>query len=444
MQRRFVKPLSSDDGLRQLSRSDVKTLVLSALGGALEFYDFIIYVFFAAVIGKLFFPADMPEWLRQLQAYGIFAAGYLARPLGGIVMAHFGDRIGRKRMFMLSVFLMALPTLGIGLLPTYVSVGLWAPLALLLLRVLQGAAIGGEIPGAWVFVAEHVPANRTGLACGSLTAGLTSGILLGSLVATALTRHYAPEQVLAFAWRLPFLLGGVFGLVAVFLRRWLEETPVFEELRRRKALAQELPLKLVLRQHPVAVLRSILVTWLLTAAIVVVILMTPTLLQKLYGVTAAQALSANSVATLVLTLGCIGAGALADRFGPGAVLSFGCAMLLLCTYALYLGVAHDVTWLMPLYALAGLFVAIVGVIPLVMVRSFPPAVRFSGLSFSYNVAYAIFGGFTPPVVSLLSKANPLGAAHYVAAMCVIGIAMGLWGLRQVSHALHLVQPEYPA
>jgi MFS family permease len=111
------------------------------------------------VLGALFFPADMPDWLRQLQTFGIFAAGYLARPVGGIVIAHFGDLLGRKRMFTLSIFLMAAPTLVIGLLPTYASIGVAAPLLLLAMRVLQGAAIGGEMPGAWVFVGEHVPAQ---------------------------------------------------------------------------------------------------------------------------------------------------------------------------------------------------------------------------------------------------------------------------------------------
>jgi MFS family permease len=135
---------------RPLNRHDYKTLSLAALGGALEFYDFIIFVFLAAVVSQHFFPADIPDWLRQFQTYGIFAAGYLARPLGGIIMAHFGDLFGRKKMFNLSILLMAFPTLLMGLLPTYETVGIIAPVGLLILRILQGAAIGGEVPGAWV------------------------------------------------------------------------------------------------------------------------------------------------------------------------------------------------------------------------------------------------------------------------------------------------------
>src|SRR5690349_24941123 len=122
---------------RPLASHDYRTLALAALGGALEFYDFVIYVFLAPVIGRLFFPADIPDWLRLLQTFGIFAAGYLARPLGGIVIAHFGDLLGRKRMFTFSIVLMALPTLAMGLLPTYQSIGLFAPLLLLLMRILQ-------------------------------------------------------------------------------------------------------------------------------------------------------------------------------------------------------------------------------------------------------------------------------------------------------------------
>ncbi|BEE07521.1 MFS transporter [Aeromonas dhakensis] len=414
------------DHSRPLNRQDYKTLSLAALGGALEFYDFIIFVFFAVVIGELFFPADIPEWLRQFQTFGIFAAGYLARPLGGIIMAHFGDLIGRKRMFTLSIIMMALPTLLIGLLPTYAVLGIAAPLLLLLLRILQGAAIGGEVPGAWVFVAEHVPARRIGVACGTLTAGLTAGILLGSLVATAINRGMSPSEVSDWGWRLAFVLGGVFGIVAMYLRRWLHETPVFAEMQANKALAEELPLKTVLRSHKGSVVISMLLTWLLSAGIVVVILMTPTYLQKVHGISPADALTANSLAILALTLGCIVYGRLIDALGSGPTFMLGSLLLAGASYAFYHGLASDTSQLVPLYVLAGFSVGIVGAVPYVMVNAFPAVVRFSGLSFSYNVAYAIFGGLTPMLVTLWMKSDMLAPSHYVVSLSVLGFAIGLW------------------
>jgi len=413
-----------------LNRNDYRTLSLAALGGALEFYDFIIFVFFAAAISQLFFPPDMPDWLRQVQTYGIFAAGYLARPLGGIIMAHFGDLFGRKRMFMLSILLMAVPTLLIGLLPTYAVIGIWAPILLLALRVMQGAAIGGEVPGAWVFVAEHVPQRHVGFACGTLTAGLTGGILLGSLVAMAVNRSYAPAELLAEGWRIPFIIGGVFGLVSVWLRGYLHETPVFKEMQARKQLADELPLKTVIREHRPAIVLTMLLTWLLSAAVVVMILMTPTLVQKLFAIPATTALQANSVATLFLSVGCIVFGALADRFGAGRVLSIGCVSLGVTSLLLYqqMGVAPENIYV--LYALCGFFVGVIGVVPSAAVMSFPPVVRFSGLSFSYNVAYAVFGGLTPVMVSLLVPLDKLAPAYYVAALSVLGVGIGFYLIRR--------------
>lgn len=183
-------------------------------------------------------------------------------------------------MFSLSILLMALPTLAMGMLPTYASIGIAAPLLLLLMRVLQGAAIGGEVPGAWVFVAEHVPRKRVGFACGTLTAGLTAGILLGSLVATIINTTLSQQAIHDGGWRIPFFLGGIFGLFAMYLRRWLQETPIFIEMQARKALAEELPLKSVVMNHRKEIAVSMLLTWLLSAGIVVVILMTPTYLQN--------------------------------------------------------------------------------------------------------------------------------------------------------------------
>jgi predicted MFS family arabinose efflux permease len=433
--------LLADDPHRPLGRQDVKTLVLAALGGALEFYDFVIFVFFAVVIGQLFFPPGLAEWLKELQTFGIFAAGYLARPLGGIVMAHFGDLMGRKRMFTLSVFLMALPTFAIGLLPTYVNIGILAPVLLLILRVLQGAAIGGEIPGAWVFVAEHVPARRTGLACGSLTSGLTLGILLGSLMAAGIHTLFGQAEIVAYAWRLPFLIGGVFGLVAVYLRRWLEETPVFEAMRRERRLADRLPLSVVLTDHRQGVVVSMLVTWVLTAAIVVVILMTPTLLQTRFGLPAGQVLNASCAASFSLSIGCILAGLAVDTVGIALTLGIGSLLIGGTTYLLYAVATTAPGWLVPAFALAGLAVGSIGAIPVILVRSFPPAVRFSGISLSYNIAYAVFGGLTPVIITLMAKEGLSDApVLYVGLLSLLGFLLAVTRLYRVGESAQTGHP----
>jgi MFS family permease len=407
-----------------LTRAQLRTLALASLGGALEFYDFVIFVFFAATMGELFFPPHMPEWMRLVQTFGIFAAGYLARPLGGVVMAHFGDLSGRKRMFMLSILLMAIPTLLMGLLPTYAQAGVLAPLLLLLLRVMQGAAIGGEAPGAWVFVSEHVSPRHRNLACGALSAGLCAGILIGSLVARAINASFDEPQLLAWGWRLPFVLGGLFGLLAMLLRRRLHETPVFAELKARRALAAGLPLKAVLREHAGAVLLAMLLTWLLTAAVVVTLLMMPTLLQTM-GVDRGAALSGNTLAICATILANLVAGWLADRFGAGLALVLW-SLLLGFAFCWFYAAAMHGAYSQWTYALAGAGVGLTALVPAIAVSGFPAPVRFSGLSFSYNVAYAIAGGLTPVLLSVAMKDNRAAPMHYIAAMSALGVALGLF------------------
>ncbi|HQQ70888.1 MAG TPA: MFS transporter [Alicycliphilus sp.] len=421
-------PLGGGTAPRTMNRSDYKTLGLSALGGTLEFYDFVVFVFFANVIGGLFFPPSMPDWMRQLQTLGIFAAGYLARPIGGVLIAHFGDILGRKKMFTLSVFLMAVPTLVIGLLPTYEAIGLAAPLLLLLMRVLQGAAIGGEMPGAWVFVAEHAPAKHYGLAIGALTSGITGGIFLGSIVGVWLNSTYDQTEIHDWAWRIPFILGGVFGLVSVYLRKFLEETPIFKELQARKASNRELPIKTVLREHRQASVLVALMTWVLSTAIVVVVLFTPSYLQKVFHIAPALALKANAVATVTLTLGCVFWGWLTDRLGTRTAMVVGWGGMTVTAYLFYLSLPGDAVSLVWTYALVGFFVGSIALLPVVGVRAFPPAVRFTGLSFAYNMAYAVFGGLTPMLVSVWQRVDVMAPAHYVAAMGVLGAAMGFWPL----------------
>jgi MFS family permease len=235
-----------------------------------------------------------------------------------------------------------------------------------------------------------------------------------------------------YGWRIAFLLGGVFGLISVYLRRLLSETPVFEELRNQKALAAELPLKAVVRDYPPAIILSGLLTWLLSAAIVVVILLTPALLEKGYHVPRPKSLQANCLAILSLTVGCILTGWLTDRVGPACVLLAGCPLLGIAAYQLYASVHTNSALLMPLYAVAGLTVGIVAVVPYVMVNAFPPRIRFTGVSFSYNIAYAIFGGLTPLIVTSLLKFDALAPAHYIGAVCFLGFGAGIFLVLQRS------------
>ncbi|WP_333898334.1 MFS transporter [Agrobacterium pusense] len=421
-----MSPTTTPAAARPLNSQDYKTLGLSALGGALEFYDFIIFVFFATVIGHLFFPPEMPDWLVMIQTFGIFAAGYLVRPLGGIVLAHYGDRYGRKRVFAFSILLMALSTLGMALMPTYATIGVAAPILLIILRMLQGAAIGGEVPGAWTFVAEHVPFRRVGLACGFLTSGLSFGIMLGSLIAFAINSLFTPEDVAGYAWRIPFLLGGIFGLIAVYLRRWLEETPIFMEMKKSKSLTDKLPLGLVLKHHMRGVIISALLTWVLSAAIVVTTLMTATFLQKLYGYTPTQALAGTSFGTLFLIFGVIIAGALIDRVGSGIFFMGASIFFGVATFTFYSYAGTSLQTMFVLYGVMGLSVGMAGAVPYVMVRAFPASVRFSGLSFAYNVSYAVFGGLTPIGVTTALAINPMAHAWYLVFIAVLAFAIGLY------------------
>jgi MFS family permease len=412
---------TSVQSYQPLTISEFRTLSLASLGGALEYYDFVIFVFFTAVIGKLFFSASQPDWMRQLQTLGIFAAGYLARPLGGIVMAHFGDTLGRKRMFTLTVLLMAIPTLLIGVLPTYRSIGVAAPLLLLVMRLMQGMAIGGETPGGWVFVAEHARRGQVGFAVGLLSSGLSCGILLGSLVATGVNMVFSPVQIANGLWRVPFAMGGVFGFIAMLLRRRLEETPVFEEMRRRAAISRELPLRTVLRSHGRAIAVSVICTWMHTAIITVVILITPSLLQNLFRLTPHEVQLANLAGTAALCLSTVAMGAATDRFGIRRVSVPLLLLLIAATYGLYIGAERFPSDLWLLYVFAGIGAGGSVLTPIVMVHAFPPAVRSTGVSFSYNITYGLFGGLTPLLVSWLVHISRLGAAHYVAAITVLGL-----------------------
>ncbi|GAE66277.1 MFS transporter [Chryseobacterium indologenes] len=411
---------------RQLNKHDIRTLILSSFGGMLEFYDFVVFIFFAKIIGEHFFPPTLDSFWASMNTYGTFAAGFFVRPVGGMIMAHFGDLFGRKKMFFLSIVLMVFPTLAIGFLPTYQQIGYFAPILLLVVRILQGFAIGGEIPAAWVFVAEHVPGNRVGLADSMITASLSMGVLLGSAITLYINTSFSAEEIFNGAWRYPFILGGLFGIITIFLRRYLKETPVFIEMKEKKTLSEKIPLQKIFQSHLPDISFSLLLTWIFTGCSILLTLMIPNLMSDFFSIPRKDAITMQSYTLISISLGAVLGGMMCDRKGAGRMLMLWSTCFGICSWFFLQKLIHmKPEGLSILYATTGLFAGgVLGCIPYIMIHRFPASVRISGISFSYNLGQAIFGGITPMIIILMAKDYPQGILFYVLFLAVLGIYLG--------------------
>jgi MFS family permease len=308
-------------------RHDVQNLGLASLGAVLEYFDFQVYVFVAAAISVAFFPPGSSPWVAQLQAFGIYAVGYLVRPVAGITIAHFADRIGRKRLFVFTVLLMSVPTFLMGLLPTYAMVGWLAPALLLLLRVLQGCAVGGELPGAAVFVSEHAPARRLGLSSGTFQGVTNCGLLLGAGAAALASLIASFDPALSsLAWRLPFILGGLFGLLAAYLRRHLQETPMFEKMKRERGISTQVPLAVIIQQYRKQCIFALALVFVFSSTSGVYFQYLPVFLVGQLHFDRSVVFTANIVGVIAFVLGMPLWGALRDWIGWAATIASG-AML---------------------------------------------------------------------------------------------------------------------
>ena len=412
---------------KNLSLQDAKTLSLSSLGGALEFYDFIVFLTFASTLKVLFFPAES-ELVATIMTYLTYAIAYFVRPISGIILSHFGDLIGRKKVFMFSLFMMAVPTLCIGLLPTFESIGYLAPALLLLMRVLQGVALGGEVPSAHVFVTEHVPRNRFGFANSAIAAGLTFGVLIGHFVSTMMSISFSAEETLSYAWRIPFILGGVLGLLAVYLRRYLKETPLFLEMQKKKALHAGTPMRTILKDFRPQAFIATLSTWLLITGVVLVLLAPNLMKSDMFGMDAGFVNRAALVATFMNIIGSLCAGILVDRFGLRKTL-FGFAVLLAVTSFIFFSAlgGENLSKIGFLYAIASFFLGIVACVPMIIIRLFPADIRLTGMGFSYNIGNAIFAGLTTFLVPIIAEQfHPMFIAYYILFLCALGIVLSIY------------------
>lgn len=406
-----------------VSRKIYKTLGLSALGGALEVFDFVIFVFLADVIQQVFFPPEMPHWLRLVQTFAIFSAGYLARPFGGILMARYADKCGRKKAFTITILMMSMPCFFTSLMPTYQQVSYLAPLLLLLFRLIQGAAVGGEVPSAWVFVYEHTPKSSTGIVLGSLQAGLTLGYLLGAILGAVIFNTFDESELLSYGWRLPFLIGGICGFISIFMRLRLEETPVFLAIQKDRKLYPTMTLLQVIGQFKLLIIPAMLITCVLSSAIVMLVVVAPTVMKQSYGITMQQSLVISSLGIMALNIGCVIAGAIGDIIGVWRAFYYYSIALVVGFSLFYILLPYNLVCKSLGSIVAGFSCGVVALVPAIMVQLFPPENRVTGISVTYNVAYSLWAGVTPPILISLTLVSNLFSISYIFLASLIGIVL---------------------
>lgn len=374
-----------------MQKDQRRLLILSSLGGVLEFYDFVIFALFAGYISNSIFPVTN-KVASLMIAFATFAIGYLVRPLGGIVFGHFGDKVGRKASFTLSILLMAIATLGIGFTPSYSSIGLAAPVLVISFRVLQGLSIGGEIPGAITYVSESL-SDQKGFACGTIFCALTFGIVLGSIVHALMISFFTADIMQAYGWRIPFIGGGIFGLLSYVLRKELHESAQFLNIEKS---VEKYPIVTVFKQEFSAVCTGALITALCAVIVTSLFLFTPAYFTEVLH------LAPNSHVwerTFAIALGSglsLLFGYLTDVYSMKRLMLLLIITTLLFAYPIFfIYVYYPELYVVSFIISAFLMGISAGIIPRLLSELFPTKIRYSGIAVSYNIGFAFFGGFTP-------------------------------------------------
>lgn len=276
-----------------------------------------------------------------------------------------------------------------------------------------------------MFVAEHAPEQHRGYSLGLLQAGLTFGYMLAALTTTFITSLYSSDEIHAWAWRIPFVTGGVFGFISVWLRRWLQETPVFLQMKACHSLSKKLPLREIVRDHRKASIPAATLTMILTSAVIICVVVTPIALQKFYGLDAVTTFQMSAIAILFLNVGCVIGGKVSDWIGPWRSVVVYSICLMIGTCLLCAFIDHSPKTVMFFYALAGLLSGIISAVPSVIVRLFPPAVKVTGISLIYNLVYSLCSSFMPLLLLELFKLSRWNVAMFAVVMGIVGIVTAI-------------------
>lgn len=408
----------------RIDRAGWRIVLLASLGGTLEFYDFVIFGVFARDIAQAVFPSTEPI-VSLMASFAAFAAGYLARPIGGIVLSHYGDRYGRRMVFLWSVFIMSGATLGMGLVPSYAQWGVAASALMVTLRLIQGFCLGGELPGALTYVVETAP-RIAPFVCGVVFACVTMGVAVATGVSLSVRTFLDPALVPVYGWRIAFILGGLGGVLSFVLRRSLEESP---EFARMKSFAVRQPFRELLRTNLVHVLIGCAILAGTGTFNGLFFSHLPAYLSAVLQYDARQAVLAQTVGVVASAIGILVTGWLGDRVPPRYLLRAGVALLLVFAIPFYSALESRTVNLTLLCTLAGLSAGLTnGSFAVLLTDLFPTRIRFTGVALVFNVSFTIFSGTAPLAATSLIRdtGTPTSPAYLMMFSAVLALLGSLW------------------
>lgn len=397
--------------------SQKKVILAGTVGNAIEWFDWTIYATFAVFFAKQFFPSDDPT-ASLLATFAIFAVGFFMRPLGGIVLGIFSDRYGRKAALAATIIMMAGGSLMIGLSPTYESIGIFAPIILVLARLLQGLSLGGEFASAATYLSEMAPKNKRGFYSSFMFFSSAIGILMASGLAWALTSTLTETQMSEYGWRIPFILGAIGGLVGMWIRKSVPDS----EMTHKKESVKN-PLVVLIKRHPKETLRIVGISILTTFAFYIFVVYVPTYAIKVLGAEPQTAFAANTVGLIIFMLCQPVFGWLSDKIGRKPQLIVFAVGYLVFFYPIikWMDGTFASILLVELFGLV-LYALYTAIGPAVMSEQFPTEVRAVGIGAPYNLMVALLGGTTPYVLTWLQS---IGKQDYFYFMVLVGALLTL-------------------
>ena len=400
-----------------------KAVAASAIGNATEWFDYGIYAYGVTYISAAIFPGDTES--ATLLALMTFAVSFLVRPLGGLVWGPLGDRIGRRSVLAITILLMSGATLCVGLVPSYATIGFWAPVLMVLLRMVQGFSTGGEYGGAATFMAEYAPCRRRGFFGSFLEFGTLAGFSLGALLMLGFSLVLSDDQMSTWGWRLPFLVAAPLGLIGVYLRSRLEDTPIFRELEEtgEKEDRTATQFKDLLGQYWGPILRLGGVVVALNVVNYTLLTYMPTYLEQSIGLSSTMSLLVPIIGMLAMMVFLPIAGGASDRIGRKPMWWFSLVGLFIAGVPMFMLMGTNVLGAVIGFAVLGLlYVPQLATISATFPAMFPTHVRYAGFAIAYNVSTSIFGGTAPAVNDWLVNrtGDNLVPAYYMMAACVIG------------------------